>query len=124
MYRPGGAWALSILMLLGLLAGFIAWQRWGPLAGIIVGFLFAGGLGWSILGAILNMGWAGLRFALNPRMYRQTGPFTKAWEARFGEIRPGREDTKPPPGAFQAWYRAWRKTGISAGDWLDAQMRR
>jgi hypothetical protein len=78
-------------------------------------------LAWSILGAIFNMAWAGLRFALNPRMYRQTGPFTKAWEARFGEIRPGRENTKPPPGAFQAWYRAWRKTGVSAGDWLDGR---
>jgi hypothetical protein len=111
--------AVSLLMLLGLVFGYIAWQQWGPLAGIIVGFVFAGGLGWRLLALVPSL----LRLAINPRRARKTGHFAEAWEARFGKID---EDpsSQPPPGMFPAWYRAWRKTGISAGDWLDAQMRR
>jgi hypothetical protein len=106
-------------MLPGLLFGYLAWQRWGPLAGIVVGFVFAGGLGWRLLGVVVT----GLRMAARPRRTRQMRPFTDAWEARFGEIG---EDprSQPAPGVFPAWYRAYRKTGISAEDWLDAQLRR
>jgi hypothetical protein len=110
---------VSLLMLLGLVFGYLAWQRWGPLAGIVVGFVFAGGLGWRLLGLLVT----GLRLAARPRRTRQMRPFTEAWEARFGEIGPDSR-RQPPPGMFPAWYRAWRKTGISAGDWLDAKMRR
>ena len=81
----------------------------GAAGGIAVGFLFAGGLGWRLLGAFLTA----LRMALNPRRARQMRPFTHAWEARFGEIH---EDprSQPAPGVFPAWYRAWRKTGVSS----------
>ena len=105
-----------MFFLFGLVGGYLAWQRWGPLAGII-GFVVAGGVGW----AILNMAQAAVRFALNPRMYRQSGVFIRAWEARFGEIRPGEPHSQPPPGMFKAWYREWRQSGISADDWLDAR---
>lgn len=81
--------------------------------------LFAGGLGWKLLALIPSL----LRLAINPRRARKTGQFTEAWEARFGEIGPDPR-SQPPPGAFPAWYKAWRMTGISAGDWLDAQVRR
>ena len=57
-----------MFFLLGLVGGYLAWQRWGPLAGV-VGFVLASGVGW----AILNMAQAALRFALNPSMYRQSG---------------------------------------------------
>ena len=104
-------------MLVGLILGIIAWNRWGPIAGIIVGFLFAGGFGWAILSGLLS--W--IRLGLNPKMRRQTKPFITAWEVRHGPMRPGDESRKPPPGAFVTWYREWRRTGISADDWLDAR---
>jgi hypothetical protein len=87
---------VSLLMLLGLVFGYLAWQRWGPLAGIVVGFVFAGGLGWRLLGLLVT----GLRLAARPRRTRQMRPFTEAWEARFGEIGPDSR-RQPPPGMFR-----------------------
>jgi hypothetical protein len=68
---------VSLLMLVGVVLGIVAWRQWGPLAGVIVGFLFGGGFGWAILGGLLS--W--IRLGLNPGMRRQTKPFIRAWEA-------------------------------------------
>jgi hypothetical protein len=50
--------------------------------------------------------------------------FTRAWEARVGEMRFGQPGTYPPAGAYQAWREAHESEGISAGDWLDRVVQR
>jgi hypothetical protein len=104
-------------LILGLILGILAWNRWSPLAGIIVGFLVAAGFGWNPLAVLLD--W--LRIGLNPTMRRQTRLFLAAWEDRHGPMRPGDESSTPPPDLLVTWYREWQQTGISAGDWLDAR---
>lgn len=107
-----------ILGFLGLLAAIWTWNNVHPLAGVVVGFLFVGGAGWQLL-------FAGLR-SLTPTGRRAFGPegkqFIQAWESRVSVMRPGRADTQPPPGLFDRWLSEYKRTGISAGDWLDQRL--
>lgn len=103
-----------ILSIIGLLAAAWVWENVNPIAGVVVGFLFVGGLGWNLLGAGLNL--------LKPSARKAYGPegreFIAAWEERFGILTPG-SSNHPPPGSFQAWLKDNRSTGIDPGPWLD-----
>lgn len=106
-----------VLSVIGLVAAAWVWQNVHPLAGVVVGFLFVGGLGWKFLGFLLGL--------LRPSTRQAYGPegrsFIPAWEARFGRLQPGSMN-HPPPGTFQRWLREHRRSGISADDWLDDQL--
>lgn len=98
-----------VLMFLGLLASIWAWQNLHPLAGLLVGFLLVGGLGWQLL--MVAIVWT-----FSPDKRRYGFQFLDAWEALAG---PG---TDPPHGAFTAWVGEHKRTGVSATDWLREQM--
>jgi len=102
------------LSLIGILLAFAAGKAWGVFAGIAVGFLLVGGLGWKILGGGISL----VRSSLTPTRRRKTDEFWSAWEARYGPVVRGLETTYPPPGVFPSWYRAWKRTGVSAADYL------
>lgn len=105
-----------VLAIVGLMAAIWTWENVHPIAGLIVGFLFVGGLGWKLLGMI--PGAIAMLFT-PPSTRRKTPEFIAAWEALAGKMEFGVDQTYPPPGAFQAWVRANKRTGISAQDWLE-----
>lgn len=106
-----------ILSVIGLVAAAWVWQNVNPIAGLLVGFLFVGGLGWRALGFVIG--------SLRPSARQAYGDEGKeliaAWESRFGELRPGSAN-HPPAGTFQRWLRAKRSTHVSAAEWIDAQL--
>lgn len=110
-----------ILMLLGGLAATWTWQHVHPVAGVAVGFLLIGGLGWQLLGAGLTK--------LSPTVRRHGGEFREAWRASaYGameqlwaesDYRDYGDGFRPPPGTFSAWVKEHKRTGISAAEWLN-----
>lgn len=107
-----------ILGAIGLAMGVWVWQNVHPVLGVVVGFLFVGGAGWNLVGALLSL--------LRPSARRAYGPegreFIREWERRFGEIRRGSPRSQPPPRAFQTWLRESKHSGVSASEWIDRQL--
>lgn len=107
-----------ILSIVGLFLAYAAWVNWHPIAGLVVGFLMVGGLGWMLLGSLF----ARIAFLFMPERNRLSKEFVAAWEERFGEIQfPGGPET--PRDAFQQWARARKASGMSAGEFLDRTKR-
>ena len=106
-----------ILSVVGLLAAIWVWQNVHPLAGLVVGFLFVGGLGWKMLGFLVGLMRPSAKHAYGAR----GAEFISAWEQRFGELVPGGMN-HPPSGTFQRWLKEAKRTGIPAGEWIDRQL--
>lgn len=102
-----------IIVFIGIVITVVVWQNVGPVWGLVAGFLFVGGLGWSIL-----LGLTGL--LLPGRKDKQE--FIAAWEARSGEMRFGRSSSYPPGGAYKRWVRDREQTRESAHAWMDRPM--
>lgn len=103
----GGGLALYMVAILWAVAGFV-----GMIVGIVVAVL------------LLRLLWRTMD-PVAPAAFRNEGKqFIAAWEGRFGEMRPGLRATQPPPGSFQRWLADHRRTGVPAGDWIDAHMQR
>lgn len=111
---------MIIRSIVGLIAAIWVWNNVHWIAGLIVGFFFVGGAGWGLVGSAATAATPSGRKAFGP----EGKQFTRAWEQRFGEMRPGRRDNLPPPGAFQSWLDEYRRTGIEAGDWIDERASR
>lgn len=60
---------------------------------------------------------------LTPGMMKHKGEFWEAWEQRFGPINPSDPKTHPPTSVFKSWFRLWKVTRITAGDWIDANVK-
>jgi hypothetical protein len=105
-----------LLSVIGIFAAVWAWQNVHPLVGVLVGFLFIGGAGWNFIGYVLSH----FRPSASKAYGSQGRSFIAEWEKRFGVLRPGGTN-HPPSGTFQAWLKANKADGISAGDWLDRQ---
>jgi len=106
-----------ILTLVGLIATVWVWQNVHPVAGLVVGFLFVGGIGWQAVGFLIGL----LRPSASHAFGQEGKDFNAAWEDRFGVLEPGGSN-HPPSGSFQRWLRAKRSTGVSAGAWIDSQL--
>lgn len=108
---------MILLSIIGLIAAVWVWQNVNPIAGLVVGFLFVGGLGWKGIGFLIGN--------LRPSARKAYGPegreFIAAWETRFGPLHPGGTN-HPPAGVFQRWLKAKNSTGIAAGKWIDQQI--
>jgi hypothetical protein len=102
-----------LLSLLGFGAGVALWQSGQPILGVIVAFLFGGGLGWKALA------WLPSAFQL-PAVRKHGDDFLHAWEGRFGPMVRGVESTYPPPGLFKEYAKLHKKFGTSADEVLDA----
>ena len=59
---------------------------------------------------------------LSPGERAKKDEFWQAWAQRFGPVQPGNASTVPPEMTLKAWYKAWKRTGISAVQWLGANM--
>lgn len=113
---------MLFLSIIGLLLAAAAWHTWGPIAGIIVGFLFVFGLGWKILLLVINVVFSGLRMLVNPKRARWTRPFSEAWERQVGAVELIRGGNTMPPGTFARWYRDYKRTGETPDDWIKRQL--
>lgn len=103
--------ALSVI---GAVIAYLVWVNVHPIAGIVLGFLLVGGLGWALLGSLF----AKVAFVFMPERKRLTGEFLPAWEERYGTIPlTGRDERSRL--AYQLWLRANRQFGIAAADFLD-----
>lgn len=100
-----------ILSIIGIALAIAAWNNVHPLVGLLVGFLFVGGLGWKLIAAAVG--------CVISLFRPDTTEFADAWEARLGRMEFGEPSTYPPPGLYQTWRRERRLTGESAGDWLN-----
>ena len=98
---------MCFLMVIGLVITAVVWSNFGPVAGIVAGFLLIGGSGWKLIGGLAVS-------AASPG----SNEFISAWEARNGEMRKGEPTTYPPPGYYQAWRKANQTNGETASDWL------
>ncbi len=101
-------------MIIGFVLACKAWVAWGVIPGLLVGFLFTGGLGWRIVGGLPRFIWT--TFLMPGR--KHSNYFMDAWERQYGPIRVGRQETYPPPGTFQAWYREFRRSGVDPAEWI------
>jgi hypothetical protein len=98
-----------------------AYRAWGLIPAVIIGFFFIFGLGWKALGFLYTLLKTVCQSIFFPRRARYSKEFIAAWEAKFGEIRMGRKETYPPPGAFQQWYRVYKNSGVTPGEWLNLE---
>lgn len=114
-----GEAAVFILVIIGFFMASAAWSEWGPIPGLLIGFLFMGGFGWKVIGGLLTAGFAGIRYAFQPGMYRKSREFIAAWEQRYGEMERGAPESQPPRGLFQRFWAEHQAKGVSAGQFLD-----
>ncbi len=68
----------------------------------------------SLVWMSLTLGW------LSPGERAKKDEFWQAWQQRFGPVQPGNPSTVPPEMTLKAWYKAWKRTQISAVQWLQA----
>ena len=101
-------------MIIGVILACKAWVAWGVIPGLLIGFLLTGGLGWRIIGGVPKFIWT--TFLMPGRKHSHC--FMDAWERQYGPIRVGRQETYPPPGTFQAWYREFRRSGVDPAEWI------
>lgn len=106
---------MIFLSLIGLAVAVGIWQSGHPVWAVVVGFLLIGGFGWKLLGAAVSV-------VLQPHVFTRGRTFIAAWERRMGPMMRGLPATHPPRGAYQQWRRENRRTGITAGDWLDVNL--
>jgi hypothetical protein len=72
---------------------------------------------WLILALLLVP--AGLHVMwLSPGERAHKAEFWEAWEQRFGPI----PANKPPVAMLKTWFRQFKRTGVAAGPWLDANV--
>ena len=107
---------MVFLFIISVVVTVAVWSRFGPVWGLVTGFLLIGGTGWKLLLVIPGLlmapfrpGWA---------------QFVKAWEKRLGdERRSGFDVPDAEVLTMREAYRAWRQnfeaTRISAAGWLD-----
>lgn len=101
------------IVAISVLVTVTVWSHFGPVWGLITGFLLIGGSGWKLLLVIPSL------LASRSPGGNTRREFFAAWEKRGGEVRVGHHETYPPAHLYPSWHTERQQTGESASDWLD-----